>query len=431
MSTNHCQVKASADNPAAAALNVLLIYLAGSSASVLENVIVEKEQIASAVYYATEYRPDSVITFTLSSVATAKLREVEGRLHELLRETAVKSLDMDYMLDCVRRQRRQLKLYAESSGSFFTDSIINDFLFGNRDGSTLRTLGSIKEYDELEGWTDGQWRQFLKKWISDAPHISILGVPSAKLSRKIKSEEKARVAKQKKDLGIEGLKRLEKKLADAKAENDKEIPKGLLEKFKVPSTDSIHFINTMTARSGAARRPERLDNEIQKIVDKDHSDLPLFIHFEHIPTNFVHLSLVISTGSVPVPLRPLLSLYLENFFNTPIIRDGKRIEFEQVVVELEKDTVGYTIESGSGISNPEVLRVRFQVELEKYETAIRWLKEMLCQSIFDETVSNASQHWETHLTFHRDSRRQRRNYSRMFQKRKGVATALVNPSLSL
>ena len=381
--------KTLANDITAAALIVLLSYLAGSSASVLENVIVEKEQIASAVYYATDYRPDTVITFTLSSVATGKLPGVEARLHELLRETAAKSLDMDYMLDCVRRQRRQMKLYAESSGSFFTDAIINDFLFGNRDGSTLRTLGTLIEYDEIEKWTDSQWRQFLKKWISDAPHISILGVPSAKLSRKLKSEEKARVAKQKKALGVEGLKQLEKKLADAKAENDKEIPRGLLEKFKVPSTNSIHFINTTTARSGAARRPERLDNRIQKIVDNDHSDLPLFIHFEHIPTNFVHLSLVISTGSVPVPLRPLLSLYLENFFNTPIMRDGKRVEFEQVVVELEKDTVGYTIESGSGISNPEVLRIKFQVELEKYETAIRWLKEMLWQSIFDETVGNA------------------------------------------
>ncbi len=290
------------------------------------------------------------------------------------------------MLECIRRQKRQMKLYAESSGTFFTESIINDFLFGNKDGSTLRTLESLKEYDELEGWTDGQWRDFLKRWISDAPHISILGVPSAKLSKKIKADEKARVAKQKKDLGEEGLKRLDRKLAEAKAENDKEIPKGLLEKFKVPSTDSIHFINTTTARSGAARKLGRLDNRIQKIVDADNTDLPLFIHFEHIPTNFVHLSLIISTGSIPVSLRPLLSIYLENFFNTPVMRGGKRVQFEQVVVELEKDTVGYSIDSGSSIANPEVLRIKFQVELEKYETAIRWLKEMLWQSIFDETV---------------------------------------------
>ncbi len=293
---------------------------------------------------------------------------------------------MDYMLECIRRQRRQLKLYAESSGTFFTESIINDFLFGNKDGSTLKTLESLREYDELEEWTDDQWRTFLSRWISDAPHISILGVPSAKLSKKIKADEKARVAKQKKDLGEEGLKRLKEKLAKAKAENDREIPKGLLEKFKVPSTDSIHFINTTTARSGAARKLGRLDNKIQKIVDADDTGLSLFIHFEHIPTNFVHLSLIISTGSIPVALRPLLSIYLENFFNTPIVRDGKTVGFEQVVIELEKDTVGYSIASASSLANPEVINVMFQVELEKYETAIRWLKEMLWQSIFDETV---------------------------------------------
>lgn len=364
--------------------------------------MVEKEQIASAVYYATDYRPDTVITFTLSSVATEKLSDVEKRLFELLEGTAAKALDMDYMLECVRRQRRQVKFHVESSGSFFTDSIILDFLFGNRDGSNLRDLGSIREYDELEKWTDMQWRDFLKKWISDAPHVSILGVPSAKLSKKIKTDEKARVAKQKKDLGEEGLQRLEKKLADAKAENDKGIPRDFLEKFKIPSTDSIHFINTVTARSGAARKLRRLDNKVQRIVDGDKSDLPLFIHFEHIPTNFVHMSLIISTGQVPVSLRPLLSIYFENFFNTPIMREGKRIEFEQVVVELEKDTVGYSMHTGSSIGNQEVVRVRLQVELEKYETAIRWLKELLWQGIFDETVGIVSHSRLPNLTVYRD-----------------------------
>ena len=368
------------------ALSILITYLAGSSASVLENILVEKEQIASAVYSNEEFRPDTIISFTLSSVDASELAQVEARFFEVLHETADGELDMVYMTDCVRRQRRQLKFYAESSTNFFTDSIINDFLFGNRDGSNLRTLETLQEYDELEMWTEAQWKHFLKRWISDAHHISILGKPSAKMSKRIKAEETERVAAQKARLGEAGLKALEEKLAAAKAENDKEIPKGLLDQFKVPDTSSIHFIHTTTARSGEARKLGKLDNPIQYVIDQDRSSLPLFIQFEHIESNFIHLTLVLGTEGIPVHLRPLLSIYLENFFNAPVKRGERTIDFEQVVMELEKDTVGYGIDAGSGIGNPEVLKIVLQVESEKYETAIRWFKDLLWNGIFDLTV---------------------------------------------
>lgn len=370
----------------ASALCILLYYLAGSSASVLENTLVEKEQVTSAVSYATENRPSTVIEISLSSVATESLAKVEARFFELLNETAAKELDMVYLRDSISRERRRIKFYAESSLSFFTEQIIQDFLFGKRDGSTLRDLETMREYDILETWTDDQWRELLRKWLSDAHHVTILGRPSAALSHKLKSDEEARVAKQIEDLGPEGLKKLEQRLAEAKADNDKEIPNEIFDSFKVPDTKSIHFIPTLTARSGLARQIGRLENPIQKVIDSETADLPLFIHFEHVQTNFVHITLIMGTESVPVPLRPLLSIYIGSFFNLPIIRNGKRIDFEQVIMDLEKDTVGYGIESGSGLGNPEVLTVQLQLEAEKYPTAIQWLKDLLFGSIFDLTV---------------------------------------------
>ena len=161
------------------------------------------------------------------------------------------------------------------------------------------------------------------------------------LSRSLKSTELARVAAQKKRLGDKGLKELEGRLASAKAENDREIPRHIIESFKVPDTSSIHFIPTVTARSGSARKLGRLENPIQDIIDHEDPDLPLFIHFEHVETNFVHLTLLLGTETIPLALRPLLSVYLENFFNSPISRNGQTIDFEQVIMELEKDTVSY------------------------------------------------------------------------------------------
>ncbi|KAE8144519.1 Metalloenzyme, LuxS/M16 peptidase-like protein [Aspergillus avenaceus] len=365
------------------ALNVTLLYLAGSSASLLDNILVEKEQLASAVYYATEDHPSLEIRFTLTSVETDKLAEVEKRFFEVLKDAMEKELDMNYLKECIDRQRRTWKFSTESSASSLAEYVISDFLFGKRDGSTLLDVATLKEYDALEKWSEGDWRSFVKKWISDAPHVTILGLPSVKMSDTLKEEEEARVAAQKKKLGEKGLKQLADKLEKAKAENDKEIPKEMLEKFRIPGIESIHFVDTTTARSGAALKAGRPDHSTQKLVDSDGSDMPLFIHFEHIPSSFVQLSLLISAQSVPVQLRPLLSIYTEAFFNLPVQRDGKTINFEQVVVELERDTVGYSMEGGRSLGNSEMLRISFQVELEKYSTAIAWLQELSWSTVFD------------------------------------------------
>ncbi|KAL8997888.1 MAG: hypothetical protein Q9169_002970 [Polycauliona sp. 2 TL-2023] len=368
----------------ATALNILLVYLAGSSASVLENTLVEKEQVASAVYYSIEIRPTILVQFALSSVATERLEEVEERFFEVLKKTAAEKLDLTYLKDCIARERRLIKDSAESSSTPFSEPIIYDFLFANRDGSMLKEdLENLNEFDELLSWPEDKWRQLIKIWMSDAHHVTILGKPSATLSQRLKSEEKARIEAQKERLGRAGLEELEKKLALAKAENDISIPKELLERFHVPSTKSIHFIGTTTARSGAAKKLGHLENGVQKLVDRDDPESPLFIHFEHVQSSFAHVNLVISTEGVPVELRPLLLVYLENMFTSPIERNGKRIEFEQVIMELEKDTVGYTVGLGSGLGNPEVVNMRISVEVEKYASAIQWLEEIIWSGIFD------------------------------------------------
>lgn len=340
------------------------------------------------IYYSTDVRPDVTVWFNLSAVETEKLADVEKRLFEVLKETASKKLDMSYMRDCISRYRRQLCFKCETTGDFFATPIIEDHLFGHRDGRDLRELETLKDLDLLDEWSDQQWREFLTTWLADAQHVSILGVPSKEMSKRLKAEEKARVKAQQDKLGEDGLKKLAEKLDKAKEENDKPIPDEVLGQFEVPGTSSIHFIPTTTARAGRARQMGKLDNNIQKIIDKDDSDIPLFLHFEHIQSNFVRLKLVMCTGSLPVELKPLLSLYLMNFFTTPINRNGQRIEFENVVTELEKDTVDYDINSGPG--NGELLHIAFQVEAEKYETAIQWLRTVMFDAILDEVRLKAS-----------------------------------------
>ena len=366
------------------ALNSVLLYLAGSSAALLDNNLVEKEQLASGVYYNIDSRPRTEVCFTLSSVETQRLEEVEKRFFQVLRDAMEKPLDMQFMQDCIDRQVRTIKFNAEGSATAFADHIIADYLFGARDGSTLENVGTLKQYEQtLSKWTESQWRTFIKEYISDAEHVTILGKPSAALSEKLKAEEVQRLEEQKARLGPDGLKDKGEQLERAKAENDKPIPKQLLGQFEVPPTDSIHFVKTATARVGPALKIGRPQNKYQKVIDSDSRDMPLFIDYEHIPTNFARVNLIISTETLPVELRPLLSIYLEAFFNLPILRNGKTIDFEQVVMELERDTVGYSIDSAVNVGNVECLRINFQVEIHRYHDAIHWIKELLWGSIFD------------------------------------------------
>ena len=369
------------DHLACAALGILLIYLCGSSISVLENTLVEKEQLCSMVFYTTDYRPNVVIWFSLSAVETEKLSAVEQRLIELLKDTAAKELDMGYMLDCIKRWRRQIKMKCENAGDFFATPIIEDHLFGTRDGRDLKQMETIKELDTLEGWTEKEWREFLTKWMADAKHVSVLGEPSQELSEKITRDEQARVEAQKERLGEAGLQKLAMKLKEAQDENDKPIPDSLLGKFPIPDANSVHFIETTTARAGSARKMGKLHNEIQTIVDKDDRESPLFIHFEHVPSNFVRIKIDFGTDSVPIELKPLLSLYMMNFFTTPVTRDDKRIDFEDLVLDLERETVAYGMDSER--ANPELLTIAWELEPENYESVISWLRTVLFDAIHD------------------------------------------------
>lgn len=362
---------------------ILLTYLAGSSASVLESILVEREQVASSVPYEVELRPTSVIQFTLTSVATKQLENVQARFFEVLKETAATPLDMQYMQDCIERERRQVKFYAEGSGQYFNDPIINDFLFGERDGSTLRAdLENLAQFDELEAWGELEWKHRLRTWMSDAHSVTVIGKPSADLAAKLKSDEKARIKARKDGLGAAGLEDLDKRLAAAKAQNEVQVPEELLDRFIVPGTDSIHFIGTATARSGTAREMGALDNEAQSLIDLD-EDLPLFLHFEHIQSNFAYITLVLSTEVIPLSLRPLLPIYMDNFFSAPMSRDGQVISFDQVIKELEKDTVDYGMYPGREMGNSEAIIIKMEVEVEKYHAAIRWVENLIKCSIFD------------------------------------------------
>lgn len=373
------------------ALNVVLLYLCGSPAAVLDNAIVETEQLASSIYFQIDSRPRTVVSFTMTGVETDRLEEIEERFFVILKEAMSQPLDMKFLQDCIDRQVRSGKFNAELSATAFVDYVISDYLFGKRDGSTLNDLRTLKHYThELSSWSEAKWKGFINSYMSDAPHISLLGVPSAMLAQQLKADEEARLEAQKKKLGAEGLRKMGDHLKAAQEENDREIPAETLAGFQVPPVESIHFIHTSGARTGPALEFGRPDNQYQKLVENDGggSDHPLFMAFEHIPSNFARIHMLVGTETLPLHLRPYLSIYFEAFFNLPLrdprgATEGETVPWEQVVVALERDTVGYAIDAGHQLGNVEAVRITFQVEIEKYSLAIQYIRKHLFGLIFD------------------------------------------------
>jgi hypothetical protein len=79
-----------------------------------------------------------------------------------------------------------------------------------------------------------------------------------------------------------------------------------------------------------------------------------------------------------------IPVYLSSFFSLPVTRaDGIRLSHEDVVKQLDNDTVAYGITLGLGGYFSEMLRPSLKVETAQYATGIAWLRDLLYSAHFD------------------------------------------------
>lgn len=75
--------------------------------------------------------------------------------------------------------------------------------------------------------------------------------------------------------------------------------------------------------------------------------------------------------------------YLGSFFSLPVKRQsGERLSHEEVVDQLDEQTVLYEVNLGTSGMFAETLRVTIRVEVAKYELAVAWLRDLLYGSEF-------------------------------------------------
>ena len=79
-----------------------------------------------------------------------------------------------------------------------------------------------------------------------------------------------------------------------------------------------------------------------------------------------------------------ISAYLSSFFSLPVRRaSGVMLSHEEVVNQLDNETVAYKVELGVRNCFTDIFRVSIEVEIAHYETAIAWLKDLVYGAEFD------------------------------------------------
>ncbi|KNE93504.1 hypothetical protein PSTG_13132 [Puccinia striiformis f. sp. tritici PST-78] len=361
------------------ALDVLGTYLTDSAVSPLAKKFIEIDcPLCTDITFHPTDAEKVITTVYLSSVPVEQLNAIEDSFKKALAEEAA-SIDMGRLKMVIERAALKTANAMEVDASdCLSSAIISNFLYGSGSDLVTSLSAELQRYETLAGWSAAQWSTVFRTWLVDPPSTCIIGKPSAKLSDKLEADTKQRLEATRQKYGPEGLKKLAEKLTHAQEVNDRPYPDSFLADFPIPKLDSINWIDVEMANGNGT-----YSTDLQSHIDhKDPGTLPYFVQFNHIKSNFITIHVNLSPPDLPAELFSLLPAYLHSFFSLPVTRkDGSRLSYDEVVHQLDTQTVEYDINLGSPIS--QTLEVIMKVEKSKYATAVSWLGDLLWRSEFD------------------------------------------------
>ncbi|XP_033228376.1 uncharacterized protein C05D11.1-like isoform X2 [Belonocnema kinseyi] len=362
---------------------LLLKYLTDTSVSPLQQEFVEiDDAYANNVVYGLYENSIPLFYLQFENVPTAKIPLIKDLLKNVLKSIASKAdgIDMKRMQTVIYRYILEALSYMESyPHDTVSDWLIGAVLFGNTEEDLKQRLNQIELFKKLMVEPASYWLNILNKYLINAPIAISKGIPSIEKKNEIAEKEKERIAKQIENLGKEGLEKKKRELEEAIAENEKPAPDELLTSVPIPSTDSINFMHVKRFSTDSVEQHPQFD------VNK----LPLYTFLDHANTNFVYMFVTMDSSKVSKNLRPYIPLLLESILVCPLNRDGKLIPYENIVAELETDTVeitsGVGLEYGARFSCGDfshAANLMLQLEVSKYAKGVQWIKELLYQTEF-------------------------------------------------
>ncbi|GAA5991721.1 hypothetical protein JCM5350_000584 [Sporobolomyces pararoseus] len=363
------------------ALGVLGDYLSGSSHSVLNRKFVEiSEPACAAISFGVSFRDPTILDLTLSAVKKERLSTLAGDLRMVFKELCRESVDMSAMKLVIKQQIIGLERTLETSpGAYVRASALQDIIYGDEHGQSFATVfNDLEMLKALSKWTERDWIDLLKEYLVERHTVTLIGTPSPELVREHEQKDASRVAKNVRKFGPAGLAELAKDLEEAEKANKHPPPASLVASYSVPDFRKIQWLSVDTARSNGVGQGRKLyHGKAQGIINSDGPDLPFFVQFDNVSSNFVTVSLFLHG-----PALPILSLYVDTFFSMPVnvVRSGSShtLGWQEVSRKLDSDLTG----SSCSVMHEGIL-ITLNAVKENYSKAVSWLSDLLYGTEFD------------------------------------------------
>ncbi|KAH9818516.1 zinc metalloprotease [Melampsora americana] len=361
------------------ALDLLGTYLTNTAISPLAKKFIEiEEPLCTGITFNPIDAEKTVISAYMESVPVEHLSDLDKKFKDALAHEA-ENLDMQRMRMIIERSALKIANQFEvDPHETLATAIISNFLYGSDEHLVANLSTKLQRHKTLAGWSKDQWSAVFKTWLVDSPSVTVIGKPSANLADQLEADTKARLEATKEKYGPDGLKQLQETLEAAQKVNDTPYPDEMMINYPIPNVESIKWIEVESARADGSLEGN-LQTELNK---KDSTSLPYFIQFDHVKSDFITISVHLSPTDLPANLFKYLSVYLASFFSLPVKRsDGVLLPFDQVVKELDKETIKYNVRMGPSIG--QTIEISFRIEKSKYPTMIGLLKDLLWGSEFD------------------------------------------------
>jgi Zn-dependent M16 (insulinase) family peptidase len=355
-------------------LTIILDYLNSTAISPIQRDFVEcDEPYCSSVSHSVIENSISCFYLAFESVGKQYLDAVADKLLNLLRniQEEKEKLDMKRLQSVISRKKVRILSCAETSPhEIIVGPVIGHFLYGS--GALKERAQEIPILDKFAKCEAKFWCDMIAKYMTgpESRYVCVVGEPSPSLMKSMAEAEKARIAEQKENLK-DKLPEIAAKLKKSIEDNEKPAPKAMLSSIPVPSVDNIKF------------------HSIERVVLKPELNVPFRLQYDSIKTNFITIHVVINTSKILTKNdRLYLPLLSEIILECPIERDGKLVPYETIVAELFSDTISNS--AGIGLSSSGnysvgqismIFGLSMQVEIEKYERAVKWVHELLYKTV--------------------------------------------------
>ncbi|XP_060600571.1 uncharacterized protein C05D11.1-like [Ruditapes philippinarum] len=372
-------------------VGLLLDYLTDSAISPLQRDFVEiDEPFCSDVHGNLIENAESSIYIKFDNVFKNKLDSVFPRLQDVLKKISngLEKIDMTRISNLIQRKVLDaLASMEDNPHNKMASFLIGDFLFSDNQSDLECRVQTVKLYTKMKAEPESYWIGLINKYMTDKHHVLIIGEPSIAEQERLAKEENERVEKQRERLGKDGLQEKATILEKATEENEKEAPDSVVTSVDVPNVDSIHF-HPIVASCNRKVEQSAKDSGYGKNPAFPLDDIPFRFQLDDVHTNFVQMHVMLDSTCLPQELKYFLPLYCEILFESPILRDGVLVSHEEIISQLEADTL--STESCIGVNGgkfscgsfPQIVMLKIQVEKAKYELGVKWLREILYQTKF-------------------------------------------------